>query len=325
MGCCAPWGGADILMNGACPDCGEVLPSGVRAEFCPVCTLRGARDYEPAAETLGDYDLIEEIGRGGMGVVWRARQRGLGRIVAVKVVLGGDFASIEARERFRAEAHAAARLQHPHIVRIHEIGEADGLPFFSMDYVEGATLNDLARGEPLPARRAAELVHSIALAVQHAHEHGVLHRDLKPSNILIDLSGATRITDFGLAKLLEADSNLTLSGQALGSPPFMPPEQVRRGRATPASDVYSLGAILYYLLTGRPPFQGDSVATILAQVENAEPLAPRRLNPSVPADLQNICLRCLEKAPTARYGTAQALAEDLARFLAGKPVVARPV
>ena len=310
-------------MNRLCPDCGAALPRGVRAEFCPVCVLREAR--EPGGEVLGDYELLEEIGRGGMGVVWRARQRGLARIVAVKVVLGGEFASTDARERFRAEAHAAARLQHPHIVAIHEIGEADGLPFFSMDFIEGSTLDDLVRAEPLTARRAAELVQTIAGAVQHAHTHGVLHRDLKPSNILVDAGGAPRITDFGLAKLADAGGPLTLTAQAIGSPAYMPPEQARGGSASPASDVYALGAILYHLLAGRPPFQGETVATILAQVENAEPLPPRRLSPSIPADLQNICLKCLEKNPARRYTTAQALAEDLGRFLDGAPVIARPV
>ena len=312
-------------MRRTCPQCGSVLPPGVRAEFCPVCVLRDAREPGPAAEVLGDYELFEEIGRGGMGVVWRARQRSLGRIVAVKVVLGGDFASESARERFRAEAQAVARLQHPHIVAIHEIGEHDGLPFFSMDYIDGSTLADLARAQPLPGGRAAGIAREIAVAVQHAHERGVLHRDLKPSNIIIDSTGAPRITDFGLAKLLDSDANLTLTAQALGSPAYMSPEQARHGPVTAASDVYSMGAVLYHLLTGRPPFQGDSVATVLAQVENTEPLAPRGLNPSLPADLQNICLKCLQKNPTHRYATARSLADDLARFLAGKPVDARPI
>lgn len=319
----------------ACPECGAPLPAGVRPDFCAVCLLReaadpaGAAGFFPASvRALGDYELLEEVARGGMGVVFRARQRSLGRQVAVKVLLGGHFAGAEARARFREEAAAAAALQHPHIVAIHEVGEHEGQPFFSMDFVEGRTLAALvAEQGPLPGRRAAELLAVIARAVAFAHGQGVLHRDLKPSNVLLDPFGQPRITDFGLAKRLRGSSaELTATGQALGSPAYAAPEQVRgRGELGPAADVYSLGALLYHLLTGRPPFQGDTLAAVLRQVAEGEPVSPRRLNPSVSRDLETICLKCLEKEPARRYPDAAALAEDLERTVRHEPLRARPV
>jgi WD40 repeat protein/serine/threonine protein kinase len=282
---------------------------------------------EDAPGRFGDYELIEEIARGGMGVVWRARQLSLNRTVAVKLMLAGTFAQPESIKRFRLEAEAAASLQHPNIVAIHEIGEHDGQPYFSMDYVEGQSLAQLVRERPLPARRAAAYLKTIAEAVHYAHEHHVLHRDLKPSNILIDAADQPRITDFGLAKRLTDDADLTISGQVLGSPNFLPPEQAeaRHDLVGPASDVYSLGAVLYFLLTGRAPFQAASVPDTLRQVASADPLSPRLLNPSVPRDLETLCLKCLDKEISRRYGTAQELADELVRFIRGEPIRARPL
>lgn len=319
----------------ACPDCGTPLSAGVRADFCPVCLLREAAEPAPVAgffpqsvRTLGDYELLEEVARGGMGVVFRARQRSLGRQVAVKVLLGGHFAGTEAQARFREEAAAAAALQHPHIVAIHEIGEHEGQPFFSMDFVEGRTLAALVAEEgPLPGHRAAELLAVIARAIAFAHGHGVVHRDLKPSNIILDPLGQPRLTDFGLAKRLRGSSaELTATGQALGSPAYAAPEQIRgHTRSGPLADVYSLGALLYHLLAARPPFQGETLATVVRQVAEAEPVSPRRLNPSVSRDLETICLKCLEKEPARRYPDAAALADDLERAVCHQPLRARPV
>ena len=276
---------------------------------------------------FGDYELLEEIGHGGMGVVHKARQKSLDRIVALKLLLFGPHAPPESVKRFRAEAVATAALQHPNIVAIHEVGFCAGQHFIAMDYVEGQCFSALIRGSPLPARCAAGYVKTIAEAIHHAHEHGILHRDLKPANILIDASDQPRVTDFGLAKRLEGDSELTVTGQVLGSPNYMPPEQAtgKRGTLSRRSDVYALGAILYHALTGRPPFVSEGLADTVQQVLNVEPVSPRVLNPSVPADLETVCLKCLEKEPGKRYATAQMLAEELGRFLEGKPVLARPV
>jgi WD40 repeat protein len=308
------------------------------AGVCPWCLLGGAQTptededaaefSAPVASTVGGYDLLERIGRGGMGIVYRARQHSLGRTVAVKMVSAGEFASPETLRRFRLEAESAAKLQHPGIVAIHEVGEHDGLPFYSMDYIAGGrTLAGLIAEKPMPPHAAAACLEKVARAVQHAHEHGVLHRDLKPSNILLDEQGDPRVTDFGLARHLGTDSNLTLSRNILGSPAYMPPEQAggRSAEAGPASDVYSLGAVLYHCLTGRPPFAGESVETVLMQVRETDPVPPRRLNPSLPRDLDTVVLKCLEKAPSRRYHSARALAEELGCFLRGEPVLARPL
>jgi WD40 repeat protein/predicted Ser/Thr protein kinase len=276
---------------------------------------------------LGDYELLEEIARGGMGVVYRARQLSLNRIVAVKVVLHGPFASPDFVRRFRHEAEVTATLRHPNIVSVYEVGEYDGHHFLSMEYVEGQNLAELVWEQPLAACRAAGYVKAIAEAVHYAHQRGVLHRDLKPSNILLDVSDHPRVTDFGLAKILGHDAELTATGQVLGSPNHMPPEQAggKFSKTTAQSDVYSLGSILYYLTAGRPPFQGGTLSELLAQVQTAEPLPPRQLNPSIPENLQSICLKCLRKEPERRYASAQDLADDLDRFLNQKPVLARPI
>ncbi len=262
-----------------------------------------------------------------MGVIYRARQLSLNRIVAVKMIQTGRVGSREAVLRFRLEAEAAAGLHHPHIVPIHETGECDGQHYFSMDYIAGKNLSEAVREGPLASGRAARVVQQIAQAVHYAHQHHILHRDLKPSNVILDEADEPQVTDFGLARKLGGDSTLTLTGQVFGSPRFMPPEQAsgQPGAVGVHSDVYGLGAILYYLLTGRPPFVGETLETTLAQVLEQEPVSPRLLNASVPRDLQTICLKCLEKEPSRRYLTACALAEELARFQAGEPIQARPL
>jgi eukaryotic-like serine/threonine-protein kinase len=280
-----------------------------------------------AGNGLGDYELLEVIGRGGMGLVYRARQRSLDRVVAIKMTAFGPGSSPELVKRFRAEAVAAAALQHPNIVAIHEVGIHEGRHFFVMDYVEGQSLAQLVGNRPLPAQRAAGYLKTIAEVVHYAHERGILHRDLKPSNVLIDGQDRPRVVDFGLARRLEGDSELTVTGQVLGSPHYLPPEQAtgRRGRVSRRTDVYGLGATLYHLLTGRPPCQAESLAETLDLVLHNEPVAPRLLNPGLPRDLETICLKCLEKEPVKRYPTAQAVADELGRFLEGQPILARPV
>ncbi|MGA2657958.1 MAG: serine/threonine-protein kinase, partial [Verrucomicrobiota bacterium] len=277
---------------------------------------------------FGDYELLEEIARGGMGIVYRARQVSLDRIVAVKMLLAGPLAGKDFVQRFRTEAAAAASLQHPNIVAIHEVGFAEGQHFFAMDFVEGLTLAQLVAKGPLPARQAATYLKTVAEAIHFAHERNVLHRDLKPSNVLVDsATDQPRVTDFGLAKRLEAETDLTLSGQLLGSPNYMSPEQAKakRGTVGKRSDVYSLGAILYHLLTGRPPFQGKTLTEVLRQLADTDPLAPHLLIPRVPPDLETICVKCLEKEPAKRYQSAQELADELGRFLRHEPIHARPI
>jgi WD40 repeat protein/serine/threonine protein kinase len=276
---------------------------------------------------FGDYELVEEIARGGMGVVYKARQLSLNRIVAVKMILAGQLASEADVRRFRSEAEAAAQLQHSNIVAIHEVGEYDGRNYFSMDYVEGTSLAVVVRENPPQPRQAVAIVRVIAETIEYAHRRGILHRDLKPSNVLIDATGQPRVTDFGLAKRIEGGSELTATGAILGTPSYMPPEQAsgERGRVGPASDVYALGAILYELFTGRPPFRADSPLDTLLQVLQADPVGPRLLNPNLPRELETITLKCLQKEPNGRYRTAQDLADDLGRYLRGEPVHAQPV
>jgi serine/threonine-protein kinase len=262
-----------------------------------------------------------------MGVVYKARQVSLNRIVALKMILAGQLASDSDVRRFYTEAEAAANLAHPGIVPIYEVGHWEGQHFFSMGYVDGTTLAaEMTRG-PLSPARAAEIVMKVAEAVAYAHAQGVIHRDLKPGNVLLDKSDQPHVTDFGLAKRVEGDSNLTATGQVLGTPSYMPPEQAagRMADIGPASDVYALGAILYALLTGRPPFEAPTALETLTQVLELEPVAPRHLNKNVPRDLQTICLKCVEKEPHRRYASAQELAEDLERFLSGEPILARPL
>jgi WD40 repeat protein len=276
---------------------------------------------------FGDYEILREIARGGMGVVFQARQVSLNRVVALKMILAGQLANETDVRRFYSEAEAAANLDHPGIVPIHEVGQHEGQHYFSMGFVEGQSLAQRLSEGPLPPREAAELVRRVSEAIDYAHQHGVIHRDLKPANVLLDRRGNPRVTDFGLAKRLASDSQLTGSGQMMGTPSYMPPEQTsnRRGEVGPAADVYSLGATLYALLTGRPPFQAATPMDTVLQVISDEPAPPRRLNASVPIDLETICLKCLEKEPARRYASAAAFGDDLRRYLAGEPIVARPV
>ncbi|HXP62689.1 MAG TPA: serine/threonine-protein kinase [Dongiaceae bacterium] len=282
----------------------------------------------PTLGRIGDYELIEEIARGGMGVVYKARQLSLGRMVAVKMVLAGQFVDKKVIQRFRGEVTTAALLQHPNIVPVHEVGMHAGQPFFSMDYVEGQNLGQLVGNRPLSPKKAARYLKLIAEAIHYAHSQGILHRDLKPSNVLVDAAtDQPRVTDFGLATRLDGESSLTLTGQVLGSPGFIPPEQASpgRGKAGRRSDVYALGAILYHLLTARAPFQAESLPAIVNLVLTTEPVPPRLLNPGIPRDLETVCLKCLEKEPERRYATGKELADELGRFLDDQPVHARPV
>jgi serine/threonine protein kinase len=300
---------------------------------------------------LPGYEILQILGRGGMGIVYKARQLKPNRLVAIKMIPAGYDASSDQLRRFRTETEAAAQLRHPHIVPILEVGEHEGRPYFSMEYVEGGNLADALSGKVMPAKSAAKLIETLARSMQYAHDHGIVHRDLKPSNILLQtavqrngeetkttqdgsylagslLSDAVpKISDFGLARRLDVPADQTQSGAVLGTPSYLAPEQAegKTRQAGPAADIYALGAILYETLTGRPPFQGETVLDTLEQVRFQEPVSIRRLQPKAPRDLETICLKCLHKEPSRRYVSAAALADDLGRFLAGEPIQARPV
>jgi tetratricopeptide (TPR) repeat protein len=313
-----------------CPICHAEL-SGTAAETgCPRCALAQALDASPAqapagaADSLEGYELLHELGRGGMGVVWLARERQLDRMVALKLIAAG--ADPVLGQRLLREGRAAARLSHANIVAVHALGGSGSSTFLAMDFMEGGNLEEHLRGLTLAPAPAAELTAKLADALAHAHAAGILHRDLKPSNVLLDADGEPRLADFGLAAPLDGQGDLTSAGQFAGTPAYLPPELLGGSdRASPRSDVYGLGAILYFCLTGRPPFVGNSPAAILSQLAQAEPVAPHFLQPGIPRDLETICLKCLEKTPERRYASAAALEEDLRRFLRGEPIAARPV
>jgi eukaryotic-like serine/threonine-protein kinase len=306
-------------------------------DFTPLPADALATSKSPANESphllerpipaVDGYEILGELGRGGMGVVYRARHVLLNRPCVLKMILAGDHADPQTIVRFLAEAEAVARLQHPNVVQIHHVGEAGGLPFFELEYVEGGSLDRHLDGTPWPARRAAELVAALARGVAEAHRLGIVHRDLKPANVLLAADGTPKVTDFGLAKSLTVDSGLTQTGAILGSPSYMAPEQAggNTGEIGPGADVYALGAVLYELLTGRPPFRAASVLETLEHARTTEPVPPSRLVPGLPRDAETIALKCLRKEPGRRYDSASALAADLRRFLDSEPIVARPV
>ena len=293
-----------------------------------VPTIAGSGAAQPApavGSSFGDYELLSEIARGGMGVVFQARQRSLNRIVALKMVLAVGTSTTDS-ERFLVEARAVARLSHPHIVPIYEVGEQGGRPFFTMEFISGGSLRertDEFRGDQ---RAMAQLLATVARAVEHAHRRGILHRDLKPGNILLDERREPHVTDFGLAKRLDEESSLTQAGAIVGTPSYMAPEQAQAATdLSTAVDVYGLGAVLYELLTGRPPFKGETALETMMKARSQTPAAPRKMAADIDHDLETICLKCLEKEPQARYASAAALADDLERWLAGKPIHARDV
>lgn len=345
-----------------CTQCGADLPPDAPSGICVACALRlGLTPAEPSGQHeldsaalvktvaisesqildrlveppvlpgervryMGDYELLEEIARGGMGVVYRARQMSLNRTVALKMILAGELAGPEEVTRFRREAEAAAHLQHPNIVAIHEIGEHGGLQYFSMDLVEGRSLAEEIRSGPMAVGEAVTLLRKVAEAIHFAHQRGVIHRDLKPSNILLDQQGQPRVTDFGLAKKFRSEERFTETGLVMGTPAYMAPEQAagRHDLVGPLADVYALGAILYATLTGQQPFPATTAFEAMHHVLETPARAPSRLNPRVPPELDAICLKCLEKRPEGRYASALDLAADLGRFLDREPILARP-
>lgn len=275
---------------------------------------------------LGDYELLEEIARGGMGIVYRARQLSLNRVVALKMILAGQFAGPEDVTRFRMEAESAANLNHPGIVPIYEVGQHEGHHYFSMGFIDGESLQQKVTRGPLPPREAAAITRTVAAAIAYSHAKGVIHRDLKPANILQDRQGDVKVTDFGLARRLQNESGLTRSGARMGTPSYMSPEQAagKIQQVGPLSDVYSLGAVLYCLLTGRPPFQSSSALDTMVQVVEREPVPLRQLDSAIDRDLETICLKCLAKVPAERYASAADLEADLSRYLSDQPIHARP-
>lgn len=293
----------------------------------PATGRRRRREKQPLPARVAGYDILAELGRGGMGVVYKARQPGANRVVALKMVLASGHVDAETLARFQLEAEAVAGLQHPNIVQLYEVGEEAGCPYFSLEYIDGDSLGKKIDGVPQPPKDSARLVQSLAEAMHLAHQRGIIHRDLKPANILLTQDGVPKITDFGLAKRFEdKGEGQTRTGAIMGTPSYMAPEQAqgKTKNTEPAADIYSLGAILYDLITGRPPFRGTTLLETLQQVQNMEPVPPIRLQPNLPYDLQTICLKALEKDPAKRYATAGEMAEDLRRYLAGEPVLARP-
>src|SRR5213595_1928514 len=318
-----------------CPECGARIFADAPRGFCSVCLFKTGLGglVEENGETppmripthFGDYELQGEIGRGGQGVVYRARQKSLNRTVALKIIVLGRWATARHLKRFRLEAEAAASLNHPCIVPIHEVGERDGCCYFSMNFVEGGQLDQVVRDTPMSTGQAAELIAKVARTVDYAHEHGILHRDIKPGNILLDTDGEPHLTDFGLARLVETESTVTRTTEVLGTPSYMAPEQASGNNValTSATDIYGLGAVLYHLLTGRPPFAGPTTYETVRLVLQTDPQEPRLLNPKIDRDLSTICLKCLEKDPQRRYASALALAGDLERWLRREPIGAR--
>src|SRR5437773_8528853 len=328
------------IASRVCENCGEKIFGDAPKGLCPACVLEtglgpltdesvaGIGDPGTPAGVLmdfGDYELLEEIGRGGQGVVYRARQKSLNRTVALKVIGLGQWATQAHLKRFRREAESAANLDHPCIVPIYEVGEREGSCYFSMKFIDGGQLDEVAKRTPISTRNAAELIAKLARTVHYAHEHGILHRDIKPGNILLDAEGEPHLTDFGLARLLETKSTVTHTMDVLGTPSYMAPEQAvgNNARVSSATDIYGLGAVLYQLLTGQPPFAGGTTYETIKLLLDTEPRQPRLLNPKVDRDLSTICLKCLEKDPQRRYSSALALAEDLERWLKHEPISAR--
>ncbi|MBL9175893.1 MAG: protein kinase, partial [Verrucomicrobiales bacterium] len=321
-----------------CPRCGRPAPRDHVGGNCTACLLTAALEVDPTESAshpdedetpkdLGDFEILGEIGRGGSGVVYRARHRGVNRIVALKTLHGAGLNRRENFQRLQIEAEAVGRLEHPNIVPLYELGRHAETHFLALRYFEHGSLADLLKRRRLGPEEAARLIRTAAQAIHHAHQHGVLHRDLKPSNLLLDEEGQPHVADFGLAKLADSDSSLTLSTSVLGTPAYMAPEQASghaKEAGTPA-DIYALGAVLFELLTGRPPFTGTSALEILRQVADCDPPRPRSLNADVDADLEAICLHCLEKEPHRRYPTAAAVADDLERWLNKEPISLRPV
>src|SRR5262249_24367222 len=276
----------------------------------------------PGSMAIQGYEILGELGRGGMGVVYKARQIKADRLVALKLMLHAGHAGSKGVELFRLEIQAIDRLQHPNTVQLYEVGESGGLPYFTLEFVPGGTLSKKIHESLLPAADIAALMVILARAISYAHRAGVIHRDLKPGNVLLAADGSPKIADFGLARKLEDDTHLTHTGAVVGTPSYMAPEQAsgQTSAIGPAADIYALGAILYELLTGRPPFLGPTVLDIFDQVRNAEPLPPSALQRRVPRDLETICLKCLQKDPAKRYASADELADDLERFQRGEPI-----
>ncbi len=330
-----------------CAACPELLPE-VHRRWLQMCAVKADLDAlfptpglgaGPAADTsvpwhTGDelpqipgYEVEAFLGRGGMGLVYKARHLRLNRKVAVKMLISGAYAGPHERARFQREAEAAASLHHANIVQVHDVGDHQGWPYFTMELLEGGSLSQALAGTPQPARQAAELLATLAEAMHVAHRAGIVHRDLKPANILLTTEGTPKVADFGLARHFDGEPAFTLSGTRMGTPSYMAPEQVigKAGTIGPAADIYALGALLYELLTGRPPFRGETASETERQILNLEPVSPARLNPKVPRDLETICLKCLSKEPQRRYSNAAALSDDLRRFGEGRPIQARPV